>query len=312
MPRNAWVLLLALGLLASCSSTPTPIVTPTAGSPVLSGDSAGVSTVELARRNGLTERYEPARNRLILEGPGSRVVLFPGTTVAMVNGARVNPMRRIQRLEQESCQLNSADARRIESMLRDSPKAPPVHIPSKPTPPKRPLEPKPIGPVLDSTVAAAVRVPLKRKWRYIVLHHSGTKSGNAASFGRHHKLNRGWDGLGYHFVIGNGRGSGDGQIEIGYRWTRQLTGAHAGRPPDGSNRMNEFGIGICLVGNFNETHPTENQMAMLRSLVAYLRGYCGISAEHVLLHRDVKGTDCPGKLFPVLVFPGGGSGPEKP
>jgi hypothetical protein len=64
------------------------------------------------------------------------------------------------------------------------------------------------------------------------------------------------------------------------------------------------------VGNFDETYPTENQLKILRSLVAYLRGYCGIPAENVLLHRDVRGTDCPGKLFPVRLFRAGGSGPD--
>ena len=302
MPRKTWVLFIVLGFMASCSSTPDPLDANSDGQPQANCVSSG----ELARRNGLKERYEPERNRLILEGPGSRVVLFPGTTVAMVNGTRVHPMRRMYSLSDEVCQLAPADAQRIESMLRDAPKQQRVWVPRRPKPSTRALEPRPIGPVLDSTVEAAVRVPLKRKWKYIVLHHSGTKSGNAAAFGRHHKLNRGWDGLGYHFVIGNGKGSGDGQIEVGYRWPRQLTGAHAGRAPDGSNQMNELGIGICLVGNFNEAHPTANQMAILRSLVAYLRGYCGIPVKHVLLHRDVRGTDCPGKLFPVRVFKAGG------
>ena len=298
MPRHSWVLILTLVLLASCGSTQVPLDTHPAPPP----GSPNISASELAGRNGLTERYEPARNRLILEGPGSRVVLFPGTTVATVNGMRVDPMRRIHGGTDGNCELVPADAQRIEAMLRTPPKRTPAVVPSKSRPAETGDAPRPIGLVLDSTVTAAVRVPLKRKWRYIVLHHSGTKAGNAAAFGRHHKVNRGWDGLGYHFVIGNGRGSGDGQVEIGYRWSRQLTGAHAGRAPDNSNRMNESGIGICLVGNFDEEHPTGNQLAILRSLVAYLRGYCGIPAEHVLLHRDVRGTACPGKLFPVLVF----------
>lgn len=299
MPRCAWVWLLAFGLLASCSSTPEPIDSSPAATPA----STSVSSGELARRHGLSQRYEPEHNRLILEGPGSRVVLYPGTTVATVNGIRVKPMRRINSLSTEVCQLTPADAGRIESMLRHPPTSSPTHPSKKPSRAKLPVDkPRPIGPVLDSTVEAAVRVPLKRKWNYIILHHSGTPSGNAAAFGRHHKQDRGWDGLGYHFVIGNGKGAGDGQIEIGYRWTQQLTGAHAGRAPDGSNKMNETGIGICLVGNFNEDRPTANQLAMLRSLVAYLRGYCGIPLEHILLHRDVRGTDCPGKLFPARVF----------
>ena len=81
-------------------------------------------------------------------------------------------------------------------------------------------------------------VTIRRTWKYIVIHHSATDSGSAASFDRSHRK-RGWDGLGYHFVIGNGRGTGDGVVEVGYRWTRQVTGAHAGRPRPDVNLLNE-------------------------------------------------------------------------
>ncbi len=221
--------------------------------------------------------------------------------MATVNGARVHPMRRIEGEPAGSCALAPEDARRIEALLHSRVVVPaPVSTAPRSVPPTPVDPPAAAGPVLDSAVAGAVRVPLKRRWRYIVIHHSGTPSGNAAAFDRHHRVNRGWDGLGYHFVIGNGKGSADGGVEVGYRWSKQLTGAHAGRAPDNSNLMNETGIGICLVGNFDITRPTANQMAMLRSLVAYLRGYCGIPAEHVLLHRDIRGTRCPGKNFPGL------------
>ncbi|HHT9113865.1 MAG TPA: hypothetical protein ACFYD0_11140, partial [Candidatus Wunengus sp. YC65] len=54
-----------------------------------------------------------------------------------------------------------------------------------------------------------------RDWRYIVVHHSATSSGNAAEFDKYHRRKKGWEnGLGYHFVIGNGNGTPDGKIEI--------------------------------------------------------------------------------------------------
>ena len=34
------------------------------------------------------------------------------------------------------------------------------------------------------------------------------------------------NGLAYHFLIGNGIDSGDGEVEIGPRWKRQLLGGH--------------------------------------------------------------------------------------
>jgi len=131
-------------------------------------------------------------------------------------------------------------------------------------------------------------------WHYIVLHHSATDVGNAESFGRYHREDRGWEnGLGYHFVIGNGRGSGDGKLEIGERWLRQLPGAHAG-----DTELNRRAIGICLVGDFRHSRPTRRQLRTLMKLLTALCSTYGISPENVLKHSDVALTECPGKMFP--------------
>ncbi len=137
-----------------------------------------------------------------------------------------------------------------------------------------------------------------RTWRYIVIHHSATAVGSAAEFDRYHK-SKGWGGLGYHFVVGNGNGSGDGQLEVGYRWSDQLTGAHA------KNRLfNEYGIGICLVGNFQETDPSPAQVRTTRALVAALQEAYGIPNARVYRHRDVREgiTECPGNKCPLSLF----------
>ena len=59
-----------------------------------------------------------------------------------------------------------------------------------------------------------------------MIHHSAGSSGSAAQFHCYH-LSKGRQGLGYHFVIGNGAKTGDGEIEVGFRWTEQIAGAHA-------------------------------------------------------------------------------------
>lgn len=133
-----------------------------------------------------------------------------------------------------------------------------------------------------------------REWKYIVIHHSATSSGCAAEFDKFHREKRGWEnGLGYHFVIGNGKGSHDGEIEIGNRWKNQLDGAHAG-----VQEYNHYGIGICLVGNFNDSYPTSSQMAALTSLVSYLQERCHIPSENIIMHRHFRDTECPGRNFP--------------
>ena len=136
-------------------------------------------------------------------------------------------------------------------------------------------------------------VPLKRDWKYIVIHHSFTDSGNEAIFDKYHRSQRGWLGIGYHFVIGNGHESPDGAIEVTFRWEDQIQGAHAG-----VEEYNQRGIGICLVGNFERGYPTAKQMASLVALINYLQQRCRIPTSQVLLHRHLKNTECPGRNFP--------------
>jgi len=130
-----------------------------------------------------------------------------------------------------------------------------------------------------------------RDWQYIVIHHSATPSGSMAFFDKEHKA-KGWDGVGYHFVIGNGTETGDGQVEVTPRWPMQKWGAHA-KTLD--NRFNEHGIGICLVGNFDVERPSPKQMQNLSRLVAFLMQTYHIPPQNVVGHRDTKPTDCPGR-----------------
>ncbi len=134
-----------------------------------------------------------------------------------------------------------------------------------------------------------------RKWKYVVIHHSASTSGNAATFDKMHRK-RGWNrGLGYHFVVGNGNGSGNGRIEIGSRWVKQIDGAHSG-----IKEYNHFGIGICLVGNFENETPSSKQMESLLSLISYFQERYKIPSENVILHKHVKTTACPGRKFPYF------------
>jgi hypothetical protein len=130
-------------------------------------------------------------------------------------------------------------------------------------------------------------------WMWIVIHHSDSDYGSAAIIDKWHR-DRGFDELGYHFVIGNGTDSGDGQIEVGPRWTKQKWGAHDNAL---DNRYNTNGIGICLVGDFNKTHPTEAQRKSLIRLVVYLMRTYRIPLSHVLGHGETKDTQCPGKYL---------------
>lgn len=137
---------------------------------------------------------------------------------------------------------------------------------------------------------------LSNRWATIVVHHSATNSGSARTFDRYHK-DKGWDELGYHFVIGNGSETPDGMIEVGARWHKQKHGAHC---KTADNFFNEHGIGICLVGDFTKTRPTARQMAALERLSTFLCMTCRIPADRVVTHGAVtRKTACPGKHLPI-------------
>jgi hypothetical protein len=136
-------------------------------------------------------------------------------------------------------------------------------------------------------------------WEYVVIHHSGTAAGSVEGIHREHRSRKdasgnSWLGIGYHFVIGNGNGMPDGLITGTFRWKEQLHGAHSGHAV-----FNARGIGVCLIGNFEQTAPTEKQMVSVKQLVRVLAGRYGISGDRVVGHSAVRATSCPGKRFPL-------------
>lgn len=140
----------------------------------------------------------------------------------------------------------------------------------------------------------------RTRWKHIILHHSATAGGNAEIFDRFHRERRRMEnGLAYHFIIGNGTDSTDGQIEVGPRWTRQLNGGHVR-----SLALNDNSVGICLVGDFERTRPTDKQVAASLELVGYLQRTLLAGTPRVLVHRELKGehTLCPGRHFPTGRF----------
>jgi hypothetical protein len=157
-----------------------------------------------------------------------------------------------------------------------------------------------------SVIDAIRRAPVKRRrWQFIVVHNSGTRQGNARVFDYYHRhVRRMQNGLAYHFVIGNGTSTGNGQIEVGDRWRRQINGGHVH-----SDYLNNISLGICLVGDFNRDRPTRAQLDSCEELIRYLRERCGGTgrgAIPVRPHREMNPprwpTDCPGDRFPYSWF----------
>ncbi len=126
----------------------------------------------------------------------------------------------------------------------------------------------------------------------LVIHHSATETGSAEVFRALHRAVNGWVDIGYHFVIGNGSLSEDGEVERGRPvWA---VGAHA-------RGHNTDTLGICLVGNFSLTYPTAKQRISLAALLRELLSEYELSMSDILLHRDVPGciTECPGENISI-------------
>lgn len=174
--------------------------------------------------------------------------------------------------------------------------APVADLPAKPHP-ERSVPQLSYASVLMNVPAAWYPPVADRDWQVIVIHHSASDVGDAHVFDAAHRA-RGWDELGYHFVIGNGTGTPDGYVEVGSRWKKQKHGAHCKTP---SNYYNEYGIGICLVGNFDESSPSPAQLATLRRLLTFLSLRYHISADRLYGHGEVRGTHtrCPGRHLPM-------------
>ena len=134
-------------------------------------------------------------------------------------------------------------------------------------------------------------------WDTIVAHHSAIKYGNAEIYDKAHRRRGMQNGLAYHFIIGNGIDSGDGEIEIGPRWQQQLLGGHVR-----SYQVNLTAIGICMIGNFEETHPSRRQLDAFTQLVDWLTGDVLRKSIRFAGHKDIEQNLCPGKNFPLAAM----------
>lgn len=151
--------------------------------------------------------------------------------------------------------------------------------------------------MLTNVRAVNASIPVRTgTWKRIVVHHSAIKYGNAKKYDRAHRERGMSNGLAYHFVIGNGIDSGDGEIEVGSRWKKQLQGGHVKK-----HAVNLNSIGICLVGNFEETQPSKRQMHAFTQLADWLQRDVLKKKTLFAGHREIKGeqTVCPGKKFPL-------------
>ena len=135
--------------------------------------------------------------------------------------------------------------------------------------------------------AFVTRTSIKQdQWKTIYVRHTATRAGNAELIGQQTA-----GGMGDHFLIGNGYGCGDGELQMSQRWYDQTPAARPNVARDC--------ITICLVGDFDQSQPTDRQMESLARLVGALQKRFGIRTEDVIVYDRPGSPTGIGRNFPI-------------
>jgi hypothetical protein len=120
----------------------------------------------------------------------------------------------------------------------------------------------------------------------VVIHESASPQGRGDDAETIHgwHLARGWDGIGYHFVI-----TEDGEVQQGrpIYWS----GAHA-------NGYNHY-VGICLIGQ--DGKYMYKQILALQDLLAKLVWTEALDPANIIGHNQISNKSCPGFNVPQFV-----------
>ena len=164
-----------------------------------------------------------------------------------------------------------------------------------------PLTPDAASSLMAGDSRTALRVifntqvaPQAGRWQSIYVHHSRTPRGDVAS------LASGEQGCGDHFVIGNGAGALDGEIQFTQRWNLQ----QPAEPAAGLANIDATCISICIVGDFDRTAPTPTQIKRLEHLAQTLQEQFRIPATGVWLFDCANSPAGAGRYFPASAFQG--------
>ena len=118
------------------------------------------------------------------------------------------------------------------------------------------------------------------RWNRIEIYHSGTKVGNIEQLASLSGL-AGSEDIDCHFVVCNGLGGGDGQIQSTEKWQRQWS-IIPGRTWYGSPQT----VRICIIADGKRTRPTDFQIKRTESLAEGLCRKFGIRPEYVFYPSD--------------------------
>jgi len=129
---------------------------------------------------------------------------------------------------------------------------------------------------------------------YIIIHHTERNNDFPAFVRFRHRHLRGWDDVGYHYLIGNKRPfTKDGHLYVGRQ--EKCVGAHA-------LGYNNRSLGVCLIGNISNTNPSSKQLQTLVSLLREKTKQYQIPVQHILGHCELPNVEksCPGDYLDMV------------
>jgi hypothetical protein len=122
--------------------------------------------------------------------------------------------------------------------------------------------------------------PSPGRWSRVEVYYSGTRAGNIEQLASLDGLASAED-INCHFVICNGLGGGDGQIQPTEKWQRQWS-IIPGRNWYGSGKT----IRICVIADGKSAHRTDSQRQVTQVLIDELSRMFGIRPEFVYYPND--------------------------
>jgi len=120
------------------------------------------------------------------------------------------------------------------------------------------------------------------RWNCIEIYYSGTKAGNIEQLAALNGLANPED-INCHFVICNGLGSGDGQIQPTEKWQRQWS-IIPGPTWYGTSQT----IRICVIADGHTCRPTDSQIKRTEALIEGLCRKLEIAADSAYYPNDWK------------------------
>ncbi|MBN1994053.1 MAG: N-acetylmuramoyl-L-alanine amidase [Anaerolineae bacterium] len=126
--------------------------------------------------------------------------------------------------------------------------------------------------------------------RRIILHHTATPPNvSVQRIAEYQVNNRGLPGITYHYCVTD-------QGQIYQTQPLEVVSSHAG------NFSNDS-IGVCLIGNFTDTTPPQQQLDAAAALLAQLVTEFGITVDQIVGYSDLVKTGSPGATWPTWKGP---------